>query len=106
MRDYEHLLELLKEMNEKTDGRILYIYPIGADEDTLKRNHHAELLIDAGHAKQESDHVVRITNQGYDFLNAVESQPDAKSKFFHFFNRGIPYAEAATRVIDIVKGMS
>jgi len=106
MRDSEHLIQLLKEMNEKPDGRILYDQSMGVDEDTLKRNHHAELLIDAGHAKRESDHVVRITKQGYDFLNAMESQPDAKSKFFDFFNRDIPYAEAATRVIGIVKGIS
>ena len=75
---------------------------MGAGDEQQERHHHAELLVDAGHAEWLSPRkeIVRITNQGYDFLNAVEKQAKTKTHFLVDFNKGLDYAEAAHRAIE------
>lgn len=80
----------------------LFYGGVGAD-----RHHHCELLVDAGHAEWvgSKKEIVRITNDGYDFLNAVKAQASAKDKFLEWFNEGLPYAQAALRAVEMVKDL-
>lgn len=103
MRDPEYLIQLLKEMSKDINGVILVSFAVDSDETASKRRHHAKLLVDAGHAVWESQGIARITSQGYDFLNAIEKQPDAKNKFLDYFNKGIPYANAVAKVLGLVE---
>lgn len=65
------------------------------------RHHHVELLVDAGHAQwlDEFQRGARITNAGYDFLNAVDNQPKAKQRFLDAYRASIPYAEAVLKAM-------
>ncbi len=67
--------------------------------DAQKKRHHVKLLVDAGHAEWRSpkQHIARITNDGYDFLNVVESG-DLFDKFKKLFDGGMTYVESAHRV--------
>ena len=68
-----------------------------------RRRHHLELLIDAGHAEWTSDQmsIARITNAGYDFINAVDQGESYKQRFLELFNTGMKYAQAAKAVVDL-----
>jgi len=68
MRDPELMLALLKAMSEDAEG-CLHLVCRNENSDN-KRYHHAELLVDAGHAAWRSPptSTVRITFKGYDFL--------------------------------------
>ena len=102
MRKPELMLELLEVMSKDESGR-LHILPRFDQE----RHHHIELLVDAGHAEWlgEKRHTARITNAGYDFLNATSnpaSGQTATSKFTELFNSGVSYARAAQFAVDFV----
>ena len=103
MRDEELLIELLKRMANDESGYILVRQVMGRSQ---KERHHADLLVDAGHAAWISESAVRITASGYDFLNALEKQPRAKGKFLELVNKGIPYANAALRTVDFVSKLT
>lgn len=108
MRDPELMLALLDEMSKRDSGRLPVVRPgDGHEGEGHRRHHHAELLVDAKHAEWVSDGhtVVRITNAGYDFLNAAtnpKTGEEAKTKFVDLFNSGVPYARAAQSVVDLV----
>ena len=102
MRDSDLLIQMLGEMAQDPSGRILVPWYAGEDGTNV---HHAELLVDAGHADWTSEGVVRITNDGYDFLNAIQAQPKAKVEFKKYFDSGLPYADAAMKAIEFVKGL-
>lgn len=107
MRDPEYLIQLLKEMCDRVDGRMLCPRALDSDESAINRYHHVEQLVDAGHAEWLNPQgVARITSQGYDFLNALEKRPDSRQKFLDLFNKGIPYADAAVNVISLVSKIS
>lgn len=111
MRNQELLLSLLEEMSNDVSGRLTISMTYGMDEQKQQRYHHVELLVDAGHAQWTGDGrtVARITNSGYDFLNATTNSNNgskAKAKFVKLFNDGVPYVKAAQSAIDfVVKGM-
>ena len=63
--------------------------------------HHAELLSDVGHAEWLSDSVIRITTQGYDFLSASK-QPGMWGKFAGWMEKGVRYADAANKIMDLL----
>ena len=69
-------------------------------------HHHLELLVDAGHAEWSGSRnpkdVVRITNDGYDFLNAIDNGKGTKSRFLELFNNGMPYLRAAFEIGKMV----
>ena len=105
MRDPELMLTLLSEMAEDDTGRLMV--PRMRLPEQMVRHHHVELLVDAGHAEWLSDNrsAARITNAGYDFLNAAtnpKTGEEAKTKFVDLFNSGVPYARAAQSVVDLV----
>ena len=102
MRKPELMLELLEEMSRDESGR-LHIFPRFERE----RRHHIDLLVDAGHAEWSGGErsTARITNAGYDFLNATSNPASgqaATSKFIELFNSGVPYARAAQAVVEFV----
>ena len=43
-----------------------------------------------------------MTNEGYDFLNAVEQDDTYRSKFIALFHGGKPYVEAALEIVKLV----
>ena len=112
MRDPELMLSLLEEMSRSDEGTITLIKPgDGYAGPEHRRHHHADLLVDAGHAKWVGDarSVARITNAGYDFLNAASNPKNgeqARTKFVDLFNDGATYARAAQAAVEFVaKGL-
>ena len=111
MRDPELMLSLLDEMSRSDEGTIVVIRPgDGYAGPEHRRHHHADLLVDAGHAKWVGDarSVARITNAGYDFLNAASNPKHgekAKARFVELFNSGVAYARAAQDAVDVVARM-
>lgn len=102
MRDPDLMLSLLREMANDSLGRIDASMTFDMDEDEQRRVHHVELLVDAGHAEWMGSQVARITNAGYDFLNAVSQDETYRKKFVDYFNRGMPFVEAASKIVDLV----
>lgn len=101
MRDPELLISLLQEMSETVDGQIHVPQTLGMSEEKRNRIHQIDLLVDAGHATWQHKGVARITNDGYDFLNAIDKQPAAKERFLELFNNGATYIKAALEAINI-----
>ena len=109
MRDPELMLSLLREMSEGKDkmGRLIIPMTFDMDERQQQRHHHMELLVDAGHAQWTNDdhHIARITNAGYDFLNAATNPTHGEkvwSRFIDTFNSGVSYARAAEAAMEFV----
>ena len=102
MRDPELILELLRDMANVPNGTVTMPLYYGASEQERKIRHHVDLLTDAGHAEWIGEHrdVVRITNEGYDILNAIEQNEELKNRFIDRFKRGMPYIP---NTLDIVK---
>jgi len=76
---------------------------MGMSEEEQNRLHHTELLVDIGCAQwtnPEKD-VVRITNQGYDFLNAIQKREALKVKFRQLLARGIPLVHVVTKILSL-----
>ena len=100
MRDPELMISLLKEMSKDDMGRLIIPMTFGMGERKQQRRHHVELLVDAGHAQWTGgkQDIARITNAGYDFLNAMTNPTHGKrvwSRFVELFNSGVPYVRAA-----------
>ena len=107
MRDPELMLSLLKEMSDEAMGQLIVPMMMGMTEEDERQRHHVELLIDAGHARWVGDEqqAARITNAGYDFLNAAsnpKSGEGAKRRFIELFDGGVAYGRAAQAAIDLV----
>lgn len=104
MRNSELLIDLLRQMAEEPDGTIIFPLTMGMSDQDLAKHHHLELLADSGHAERKSaGDLFRITNDGYDFLNAVENNEPAKSKFLELSSKGMPYLAAVTQVLALIK---
>lgn len=101
------MISLLKEMSKNDMGRLITPLAIGMDGRKQQLHHHVELLVDAGHAQWAGDNhqIARITNAGYNFLNAATNPRDgekATAKFIELFNGGVSYARAAQAAIEVV----
>ena len=110
MRDPELMVGLLSEMSKNDMGRLIIPMAFGMGEHE-ERHHHVELLVDAGHAEWVNDDhdIARITNAGYDFLNAATNPAngkEAKTKFVDLFNSGVSYARATQSVVDWVSKLA
>ena len=106
MRDIVLMVDLLEDMAAKPDGYILLVKHLGMSERERKRHHNAELLSDAGLATWKSDSAVRITNDGYDFLNAVNQDPPkytARAK--ELLGQGKTLLAVAKDIISIVNAI-
>ena len=107
MRKPELMLELLEEMSKGPLGRLVIPMMMDMSELEQERYHHVELLVDARHAEWTGSErsIARITNAGYDFLNAASNPTTgepATSKFIELFNNGVAYARAAQSAVDFV----
>ena len=104
MYDPELSLKLLKEMSEAVDGRISNISHLGMTEEQRHVRHQLEILTDLGHAQWEGEQLsrVRITGEGYDFLNAIEKNPNLKKEFLSMLGRGLPYLKAVAAILAMV----
>ena len=105
MREPELLICLLKEMSEQNDGTLALPAYYG-DQEAARRRHHADLLADAGHAEWTHESMVRITTQGYDLLQAVESQPEARASFLDLCRKGMEYVQAAMKAVEIASKLA
>ena len=61
-----------------------------------------ELLIDVGQVEKISGAEFRITNDGYDFLNAIDKGGDTWDKFLEYLEKGMSYLAAVRKVIELL----
>ena len=102
MRDANLMITLLKEMSDDVNGMVLAPVNFGGEEQEYRRNHHLRLLVDCGFAGWESskEDMARVTNKGYDFLNAIEKCPDARQLFLELLDGGTDYERAAAKAVQ------
>ena len=100
MRDADLMIELLCEMADEVDGRVLA--PLTSSDPRRLRHHQVEILADAGYAEWAGESVARITNAGYDFLNAVSQGDEHKSHLKQWLARGMSLLEAGSKIVDSV----
>ena len=87
-------------MANKPDGRItnMLVY-IGMSPAELKRKHHVELLADAGLVEWfDTNTFPRITNAGYDFIEAINKKKGARERFLEVLETGAPLLNAVSAV--------
>ena len=103
MRDPELLISLLREMAQEPDGRIKSItVHLGMSDDEQKRKLHVELLADAGLVEWfEVSKFPRITNAGFDFIEAIDKKKGAWEKFVEKLETGAPLLNAVNAVADL-----
>lgn len=107
MRDPELMIKILEEMSKKSSGSILVIRRLGMSKTEQVRFHHVELLWDTGLVRKESDQCFRITNDGYNFLAAINQDRTINfPKFMKFLGEGIEFAESVRRILDFVNSAS
>ena len=84
-------------------GRLIAAPTLGMSEEEQNQLHHIELLVDIGCAQWTTPDkdVVRITNQGYDFLNAIQKRVALKENFIQLLARGIPLVNVVTKIISL-----
>lgn len=101
MRDPELLINVLRETSQYESGMIMLVKPF--DENVV---HHLNLLIDAELGVERGDYLMEITNAGYDFLNAIEANPDKEKMWVDLLNNGATLARACEKVTeDVNKGL-
>ena len=102
MRDPELLIALLKEMAQKPDGRIRLVVHLGMSESERKRKFHVELLTDAGLVEWfDTRKYPRITNAGFDFIEAIDKKKGAWEKFIETLDTGAPLLNAVSTVVGL-----
>ena len=107
MRDLELMLEILKEMSEEPNGCINVLESYGSESDAIRR-HHADLLRDTGLAKWKckGDCTIRITNQGYDFLNAIETdKPKYLEQCKQLLDKGVSFLKVVNNLISVANNI-
>ncbi len=104
MRDPELLITLLRQMAQQPDGRIRMAIHLGMSESERKRKFHIELLTDAGLVEwYDTKTYPRITNAGFDFIEAIDKKKGAREKFFEVLDKGAPLLNAVNSVADLFK---
>lgn len=106
MRNADLMIDLLEEMSNEPNGLIILVVAFESPEGAGARYHHAELLSDAGLAHWKTESAVRITNQGYDFLNAVrQGPPGLRQKFKNFLDQGRSLLVSVNDIVSIANGI-
>lgn len=100
MRDPDLLLELLLEMAKQPDGRTTIVETLGMGEEERRIIHHMELLADSGHVEWHRPKFPRITNAGYDFIEAVTKNPSIKTVFVEKLKGGLPYLPSVSAALS------
>lgn len=102
MRDPEILITLLRLMAKQPNGRISIRVYLGMSAEDQKRKHHMELLDDAGLADwSDPNKQPRITNAGYDFIEAIDKKKGAKERFIEVLDTGAPLLNAVGAVASL-----
>jgi len=73
-RDNDFIRQLLLECEQSDDIHLVALDVIAPSNDELKRYHHAQLLCDVGYFTPFGEHSYRMTNQGYDYLEAIKNE--------------------------------
>ena len=106
MRDIDEMIDLLDDMASDPGGLILLIRSLGMSPSEQKRLHNADLLEDAGLATWVSDSGIRITNDGYDFLNAVKrDRPTYTDRAKKLLEQGKSLLSVASNIIAVVNAL-
>lgn len=106
MRDINQMIELLEEMASNPNGQILLMKTLGMSSFQQERIHNADLLEDAGLATWISDSSIRITNTGYDFLNAVkQDRPTYIDKAKKLLEQGKSLFSVVSNIIAMVNAL-
>ena len=72
-RDNDLLRELLIEFEAQKSWQI-FVHPhLGMTELEITREHHVQLLSDAGFLLEMGDSLYRMTNSGHDYLDAIRN---------------------------------
>lgn len=102
MRDPELLVSLLRAMAEQPDGRMRVAVHLSMSESERKRKLHLELLTDAGLVEwHDIKTFPRITNAGFDFIEAIDKRKGAWEKFIEVLDTGAPLLNAVSAVADL-----
>ena len=102
MRDPEMMVSILREMADSPAGEMILRQYLGMPEEQRVHNHHVDLLLDAGLAAAKSPSMVRITDPGYDFLNALDNNPRAFPAFMKMIQGGKTLLEAVKAIFDLL----
>ena len=73
-RDDDFIRQLLLECEQSDDIHLVARLLLNPSNDELKRYHHIRLLCDADYFAAVSEHVYRMTNQGYNYLEAIKNE--------------------------------
>lgn len=107
VRDPELMIEILEEIAEKPEGYILEVATLGMSPTQSAKLHHLRLLADAGLVHQMNDHAHRITNDGYDFLGALEQdRPKYTEVFKNLLDQGKSLLNASNQIVTLVNAVS
>ena len=102
MRDPEQLIVLLKKMAQQSNGRISVRAHLGMSDGEQQRKHHIELLADAGLVEWfDIKKHPRITNAGYDFIEAIDKKKGAREKFIEVLDTGAPLLNAVNAIAEL-----
>lgn len=102
MYDPELLVKLLRKMSDADNGS----GRLNKQNLTPREVHHLELLDDAGQAVWLDHRLIRITKDGYDFLNAIDKDKNAWKNFLELYEKGMPYVTAVHKVIEVLGTVS
>lgn len=95
MRDVDAMIAVLREGAEDPTGRILAPFT----SDNIESYHQVELLADCGLVEWVSDHVARVTNTGYDFVQAIDRKEGFREQLQHYLDLGLPIVNAISNVM-------
>ena len=73
-RDDDFIRQLLLECEQSDDIHLVARLRLNPSNDELKRYHHIRLLCDSGYFAAVGEHVYRMTNQGYNYLEAIKNE--------------------------------
>lgn len=105
MRRLELMVEMLEEMSDTREGCIV-VLNINDSESDIERRHHADLLDDTGLAVWKSDSIIRITSQGYDFLNIVKTdKPKYLKKGKQLLDQGASILNVVNSLVSIANNV-
>jgi hypothetical protein len=72
-RNDDFIRKLVLEAEASDDIYLMALMSLGPNSEELNRHFHAELLCDAGFFEAVSDGIYRMTNQGHDYAQVIQS---------------------------------
>ena len=111
MYDFDQMHEILTEMADSPAGEKIIYARLGMSPDEQKLNHQVELLSDMGLVTWKSEAIVRITANGYHYLQAFKESSEENrsvmkehfSQFIEFLDKGVPVLEAFNNIMEMFK---